>query len=203
VLHRRATLGTLEDAGAAFLDVGPAIATLSGLALQLLGTCIAAWGLVRTWHAYSKLPLVPWWGQARARVGSWRRWLLSHLPGPLRRAPQTNALAGHGEGHATAGGYLTTGWGPLPDDPEAALRAVDSHTRELLSRLEASEVAFKDAVDRVRRDLRLGLDEEAQERAESVRRLATEGLRAALVGFGFLVAGLLIQGAAVVWLLRA
>jgi hypothetical protein len=80
---------------------------------------------------------------------------------------------------------------------------VDSHTRELLSRLEASEVAFKDAVDRVRRDLRLGLDEEAQERAESVRRLATEGLRAALVGFGFLVAGLLIQGAAVVWLLRA
>ena len=57
------------------------------------------------------------------------------------------------------------------------------------------------AIDRVRSDLGLGLDEEAAKREAADKAIATGGVKMALAGLVVIVAGIALQSGAVLWAL--
>ena len=166
---------------------------LTGLLLQLVGTCLAVSGLVQTWRAYSMDPLVPAWGRAKARLRSVAAAARARLPERWRKSPSTVALAGTATGTGSAKAAATIAWGALPADQGAAIGELDRRVRYVLDKAGQVEHESRTAIDRVRSDLGLGLDEEAAKREAADKAIATGGVKMALAGLVVIVAGIALQ----------
>ena len=172
-----------------------------GLVLQLVGTCLAVRGLVQTWRAYSTDTLVPAWDRAKARLRSVAAGVRARLPERWRKSPSTVALAGSATGTGSAMAALTIAWGALPADQGAAIGELDRRVSHVLDKVGQVEHESRTAIDRVRSDLGLGLDEEAAKREAADRAIATGGVKMALAGLVIIIAGIALQSAAVLWAL--
>jgi hypothetical protein len=177
------------------------VVVLIGMVLQLIGTSLAVRGLVQTWRAYSTDSLVPAWGRAIARLRSVAAAVRARLPERWRKGPSTVALAGTATGTGSAMAVLTTPWDALPADQGAAIGELDRRVRYVLDKVGQVEHEWRTAIDRVRSDLGVGLDEEAAKREAADRASAAGGVKIALAGLVLIVAGIALQSAAVLWAL--
>ena len=172
---------------------------LVGLALQFIGTCLAVGGLVKSWRAYSTEPLVPAWGRILERVRSVAAAGRARLPKRWRKSPSTVALAGTARGTGSAMGAITITWDALPADHGAAIAELARRVQHMFDRVGKVDHESRTAIDRVRSDMGLGLDEEARKRDEADRAIATGGVKTAVRGLLLIVAGIGLQSAAVLW----
>lgn len=159
---------------------------LIGVGLQIMGTVLAIRGLIQTWRTYSSDPLVPAWGHFKTAI----RMLRLRLPQRFRGAPQQAegaALAGTVNGRS--GGSATLSAPSTPADFVEVGRLLDA----LENRIGQVALDARAALDRVRADLDLGLDKEAQASQQQVRDLAIGGVRTALFGLGVILVGTVFQ----------
>jgi hypothetical protein len=121
-----------------------------GLSLQITGGVIAVVGLLSTWWAYSASPPFPaLWRRVAALTASIRSRLNVHRQ-PERSAAETFNASD------TANALIE--WGPLPEDHDAALGNLDRRTREFNRGIAHAEDEAREGIDRVRKDLGLGLE---------------------------------------------
>lgn len=177
------------------------VVALIGLVLQLVGTSLAVRGLVKTWRAYSRDPLAPVWSRAKARLRSVASAVRARLPERWRKSPSTVALAGTARGTGSAMGAITIAWDALPADQGAAIAELGKRVQYVFDRVGKVDHESQTAIDRVRSDLGLGLDEEAAKREAADRAIATGGVKIALAGLALIIAGIALQSAAVMWVL--
>lgn len=162
-----------------------------GLSLQIVGGFIAVYGLLSTWTAYSAGPLFP---GLRRRLST----LVAQVRGRLglhRHVERTTSDALTSTGNVDA----LIEWATLPADQDLALAELDRRSRELNKAVARVEHEGRDAINAVRRDLGLGLADEAKRRVEDVRRLATRGIKIALFGLCLILAGTVFQWFAALW----
>lgn len=203
---RRATIDELYTRGAILDDVIPRLLDLQGrydigLVLQLVGTSLAVRGLLQTWRAYSTAPFVPAWGRVDARLRSVAAAVRARLPERWRKSPSTVALAGTARGIGSAMGAITIAWDALPADQGAAIAELGRRVQFVFARVDKVDHESRTAIDRVRSDLGLGLDEEAAKREAADRAIATGGVKIALAGLLVIAGGIAVQSVAVLWTL--
>jgi hypothetical protein len=173
---------------------------LVGLALQLIGTTIAVNGLVKTWRAYSRDPIVPVWGRARGQLLGLKARAHALLLGPRHvRRHVADAITAVGEGVAYNATVIARDG--LPADHGAAIAELDNRLRELMDKVSNVEHESRAMIDQVGSDLGLGLAEEASRRAAEDRAIATLGVTRALGGLACIFVGIGCQAAAVLWVL--
>jgi len=173
---------------------------LIGLVLQVLGTALALWGLVKTWRVYSTEPLWPAWARGRVRLRGLQARVRGLLRGrrPFERHAADSITFGD---EAVAKVARGSAWDGLPSDHDAAIRELDRRVRALSERVGQLQDEFRPAIDRLRSELGLGLDEEARERQAADKAIAIGGARTALVGVLLIIAGLGFQVVALLWAL--
>ncbi|OFW52615.1 MAG: hypothetical protein A2146_03740 [Actinobacteria bacterium RBG_16_67_10] len=184
------------------------VVALVGLGLQVLGTARAVRGVLKTWSVYSTEPLAPAWAaRAMARVQGLQARLRRLVRGPRHiERHAAHAITATAEGSAYDATVIA--WDALPADHEAAIGELERRLRALLQRVLRVDHESRTAIrrvgsdlDRLRSDLGLKLHEEARQRNEDDRTVATSGARAAVQGLLLIGAGLLLQLAAVAWAL--
>lgn len=171
---------------------------LFGLGLQVSGTVLAIRGLAKTWRAYSRDPLVPAWGGAKATLGRFGVRARARLLG--RRHVErgvAQALGDIAEGVAFDATPVASNG--LPVDNDAAHAELVGRIHQL--RIEVVKVGqeWRQAVDQVRSDLGLGLAVEAANRATAIKEMATRGVKLTIWGLAGISAGIVLQAVAVVW----
>ncbi len=174
----------------------PSALQLFGLGLQVSGTVLTIRGLVQTWRAYSKDPLVPAWGRAKARLGR----VMVRVRGRIRGRRQlertlADAIGAIAEGAAF--GPTPVASTGLPADNGAAHAELVSRIHQLKVDVVKVGQEWRQAVDQVRSDVGLGLAVEAANRAAEIRAIATQGVRKAIGGLACISVWIVLQVAAV------
>jgi len=173
-----------------------------GVLLEAAGLLIAAVGLVDTWRQYGPpgepltAPLRRRW--AAASTGAKQRWergwrWLLRKPRPIVIHSGTVAI-NLGTPQVTVRGRK--GYGPLPEEPGAAIRMLGERTDELLERVQNARDATDDAVEALKGELAVvvqRLDSAVAELEVQTRRVASGGVRLQLVGFSAVGVGLALQ----------